>query len=114
MTRRVRLDASVLERLGRPLWHSRPRCEAAWGRIRPRDFLGPVPVGVASPPAKVSARIDDEAPTASGPCPPGSNRPVRIDCNTRLTSTPLPDVRSAMSGWECSTRGAATGFREPP
>ncbi len=96
MTRQVRADASVLGRLCRLLSHSRSRCASVRGRIRPRDSSVPVPVGVARPPARALARIDGEASTSSGHRPPGSNRPVRIDCNTGLTSTPSPGVGSSM------------------
>ena len=65
----------------------------------------PVPVGVVRPPARALASIDGEASTGSGHRPPGSNRPVRMDRNTALTSTPSPSVGASMPWRECSPRG---------
>ena len=52
----------------------------------------PVSAGVARPPIAALASFDGETSTSSGPRPPGSNRPLRIDRSTALTSTPSPSV----------------------
>ena len=72
----------------------------------------PVPLAVATTPARVLASTEGEAPASSGPRPPGSNRPVRIDCNTAPTSTPsatvgasIPWPRSPAAGPERLARG---------
>ena len=88
----------------RPLWaglcrprsHSRSRCSPVRGLIGPREVSAPDPLGVARPAAKALVNVDDRASTDSGPRPPGSNRPVRMDRKTALTSTPSPIIGVSM------------------
>ena len=92
MTRLVRADAPVLGRFASPAVALSVSVRVSAGSDSAARRSVPVPVGVARPPARALASIDGEAPTSSGPRPPGSNRPVRMDRNTALTSTPSPSV----------------------
>ena len=94
VTKLVRTDAPVLGRWRRPRSRSRSRCAPVRGRLQPRELSLPVPVGAARPPVRALASIDVRLPPAPGRGRRGSNRPVRMDRNTALTSTPSPTCRS--------------------
>src|SRR5262249_59247110 len=80
---------------------------------RAGGFPGWMRGGIAGPPAWVPAGIDGEVPARSGLRRPGSNRPVRIDRNTALTSTPAARVGASMPWREGPPRGRGDRPPEP-
>ena len=67
--------------------------------------IGPsAAISVSPTMARTSACVDGEALSRSGLRLPGSNRPVRMDRMTAVTSTPA-SVASSMPRRKCSRRG---------